>query len=83
MIKATAGGGGKGMRVVWKRKKWKMLGNSARQESAAALGMMVCTWRNSLKNHVILKFKLREINSESMSLCQKEIVLFNVVIKNW
>jgi acetyl-CoA carboxylase biotin carboxylase subunit len=37
MLKATAGGGGKGMRAVWKEeilKAWE----GARQESAAAFG---------------------------------------------
>ncbi len=38
MIKATAGGGGKGMRVVWKENEMEELWNSARQESTAAFG---------------------------------------------
>lgn len=38
MIKATAGGGGKGMRVVWKEEEMEDLWDSARQESAAAFG---------------------------------------------
>ena len=38
MLKATAGGGGKGMRAVWKPEKLKDAWNSARQESKAAFG---------------------------------------------
>jgi acetyl-CoA carboxylase biotin carboxylase subunit len=38
MIKATAGGGGKGMRAVWKEEKMEELFESAVQESVAAFG---------------------------------------------
>ncbi|WP_115460717.1 acetyl-CoA carboxylase biotin carboxylase subunit [Winogradskyella aurantiaca] len=38
MLKATAGGGGKGMRAVWKEEDLKAAWDSARQESKAAFG---------------------------------------------
>jgi acetyl-CoA carboxylase biotin carboxylase subunit len=38
IIKATAGGGGKGMRIVWKEEEMEALWNSAKQEAAAAFG---------------------------------------------
>ena len=38
MLKATAGGGGKGMRAVWKQEDLKDAWDSARQESKAAFG---------------------------------------------
>ena len=38
MIKATAGGGGKGMRAVWKEEEMEKLFNSAVQEATAAFG---------------------------------------------
>ncbi|WP_417885474.1 acetyl-CoA carboxylase biotin carboxylase subunit [Zunongwangia sp.] len=38
MLKATAGGGGKGMRAVWKEENLQNAWDSARQESAAAFG---------------------------------------------
>jgi acetyl-CoA carboxylase biotin carboxylase subunit len=38
MLKATAGGGGRGMRLVWKSSELEKAWDSARQESAAAFG---------------------------------------------
>lgn len=38
MMKATAGGGGKGMRVIWEEKEMEHAWESARQEAAAAFG---------------------------------------------
>ena len=38
MLKATAGGGGKGMRAVWKKENLRAAWDSARQEAAAAFG---------------------------------------------
>lgn len=38
ILKATAGGGGKGMRIVWKKEDMEQNWDSARQEAAAAFG---------------------------------------------
>jgi len=38
MLKATAGGGGRGMRIIWKEEDFEAAWDSARQESAAAFG---------------------------------------------
>ena len=38
IIKATAGGGGRGMRIIWKDEEFEPNWNSARQEAAAAFG---------------------------------------------
>ena len=38
ILKATAGGGGKGMRIVWKDEEFEPAWDSARQESGAAFG---------------------------------------------
>jgi acetyl-CoA carboxylase biotin carboxylase subunit len=38
IIKATAGGGGRGMRLIWKEEEFKPAWDSAKQESAAAFG---------------------------------------------
>lgn len=42
MVKATAGGGGKGMRVVWKEEEFEKLFDNASQEAAAAFGNGAC-----------------------------------------
>lgn len=38
MIKATAGGGGKGMRIVWSEEEFEPMWDSARKEAAASFG---------------------------------------------
>jgi acetyl-CoA carboxylase, biotin carboxylase subunit len=38
ILKATAGGGGRGMRIVWEEKEFENAWNSARQEAGAAFG---------------------------------------------
>lgn len=38
MMKATAGGGGKGMRIIWKEEEMQAAWESARQEAAASFG---------------------------------------------
>lgn len=38
ILKATAGGGGRGMRIVWKDEEFEAAWNSARQEAGAAFG---------------------------------------------
>ena len=38
ILKATAGGGGRGMRIVWKEEEFEAHWNNARQEAAAAFG---------------------------------------------
>ena len=39
IIKATAGGGGRGMRIIWAEEEFEKNWDSARQESAAAFGL--------------------------------------------
>ena len=82
MLKASAGGGGKGMRAVWKADQLEDAWNSARVESKAALQMTICIWKSLLRSHVILRFKLLEIQKEKHVICLKEIVLFKDAIKN-
>src|SRR5690606_13964779 len=49
MLKATAGGGGKGMRAVWKEEDLKNAWDSARQESKAAFGNDVMYMENLIE----------------------------------
>ena len=53
MLKATAGGGGKGMRVVLKAKDLGKAWESARQEASNSFGNEGCTLKNLLKNQGI------------------------------
>lgn len=46
ILKATAGGGGKGMRIVWKDEEFEMLGTLPDKKQKPLLPMMVSTWRN-------------------------------------
>jgi acetyl-CoA carboxylase biotin carboxylase subunit len=46
ILKATAGGGGRGMRIVTQESGFKRAWDDARQESGAALAMMGCIWKN-------------------------------------
>ena len=67
MLKATAGGGGRGMRLVWKEETLEAAWDSARQSQLQPSETMECTWRNSLKILAISKSKLLEIVGKSMS----------------
>jgi len=58
MLKATAGGGGKGMRAVWKADELEKLGKVLVKKLKLPLETMPCIWKSLLKNPVILKFKL-------------------------
>ena len=58
MLKASAGGGGKGMRAFGNQKILKMLGNLQDKNLKQHLEMMICIWKNLLKSHAISKFKL-------------------------
>ena len=46
MLKASAGGGGKGMRAVWKEEDLEDAWNSARQNLRQLLRMTTCIWKN-------------------------------------
>ena len=73
MLKATAGGGGKGMRAVWKKENLKDAWDSARMESKAAFG-----------NDGMYMEKLIEEprHIEKHVIYQKETVPFKGVIKS-
>ena len=58
MLKASAGGGGKGMRAVWKAEDLKDAGILQDKNLKLPLEITICIWKNSLKSLDILKFKL-------------------------
>ena len=82
MIKATAGGGGKGMRVVWNEDEMEEHWNLLDKNLLLLLEMMGCIWKNTLKNLVILRFKLQVMLLEMLATSQKEIVQSKEDIKN-
>jgi acetyl-CoA carboxylase biotin carboxylase subunit len=49
ILKATAGGGGRGMRIVWKDAEFEAPGIQPVAESGAALVTMACTWKNMFR----------------------------------
>ena len=58
MIKATAGGGGKGMRIVEAEEDFEKNFESAQQEARASFGNDGIYIENSLFSHDTLRFKI-------------------------
>lgn len=81
-IKATAGGGGKGMRAVWKEEDLKDRWDSAIQEAVAAFGNGGMYMEKLIEEPAILKFRLREIKMEEHVTFLKETVLSREEIRN-
>ena len=67
MLKASAGGGGKGMRAVWKEVDLEAAWESARKESKAAFGNDDMYMEKLIEEPGILKFKLWETILENLS----------------
>lgn len=82
MLKATAGGGGKGMRAVWKEEEIEKAFESANKKLEQLLVMTACIWKSLLKNLVILKYKLLEINTGKLVTCLNAIVQCKDVTRN-
>ena len=82
MIKATAGGGGKGneSRLESRRPK-KDHWDSAIQEAVAVFGNGGMYMENQLKNLDISKYKLLAINTVKLSPFPREIALYKEEIK--
>ena len=76
MMKATAGGGGKGMREIWKEDELEKAWESARQEAAASFGN-----DGMYMEKLIVDPRHIEIQVVGDSY-GKAIVLFNVVTRN-
>ena len=63
MMKATAGGGGKGMRAIMEEMNFKVHGTALVVRQQQPLVTTVCIWKNSSLSLDILKFKSLEIAS--------------------
>ena len=57
MLKASMGGGGKGMRLIHSEDEVKEAYDSARSESMSSFGTTQCIWRNSWKSRIISNSK--------------------------
>lgn len=57
MIKAAAGGGGRGMRIVRKEEELLVAFRNAKNEAKKLLVMTICLSKNILKDQNILKYK--------------------------
>ena len=71
MLKATAGGGGKGMRAIFELEQLQAAWDSARQEAGAAFGNDGMYMEKLIVELVILKFKLSEIQQVKLVICLK------------
>ena len=69
------------MRAVWKEEDLQKAWESARQEASASFGNDGCTWKNLLKNHVILKFRLWRFKGKAVTY-PNAIVLYKEDIQN-
>ena len=83
MLKATAGGGGKGMRGVWKEEDLKDAWDSASQESKAAFGNDDMYMEKLIEEprHIEIQI-VGDSTGRGLSSYQNVIALYNVVIKN-
>ena len=81
ILKATAGGGGKGMRIVWKEEDLEAAWDSARQEAAAAFGNDGIYMEKYIEEP--LKSRLRATSSEVPATYPSVIVRFSAVTRNW
>jgi acetyl-CoA carboxylase biotin carboxylase subunit len=75
MLKATAGGGGRGMRLVWKATELQDAWDSARQESAAAFGNDSMYMEKFIENprHIEIQI-IGDSTGKSMSFIRKRLL---------
>jgi acetyl-CoA carboxylase biotin carboxylase subunit len=71
-LKATAGGGGKGMRAVWKEEDLLKAWEGARQESAAAFGNDGMYLEKLIEEPRHIEIQVIEIHTESMSSSERD-----------
>ncbi|KAH9263078.1 propionyl-CoA carboxylase alpha chain [Batrachochytrium salamandrivorans] len=81
MVKASAGGGGKGMRIAWNDKEAREAFKILLQRHSLALVIAASLLKSLLRIPVILRFSLLEISMEMSSISLSESALFSAVIK--
>jgi len=81
MIKASAGGGGKGLRVAFNDKEAFKVSQPVRTKLVTALVMIVCSSRNLLKSRATLKFRCWVMVMAMLFTCGSVSARFSVVTK--
>jgi acetyl-CoA carboxylase biotin carboxylase subunit len=81
MLKATAGGGGKGMRAVWKEEDLLKAWEGARQESAA-FGNDGMYLEKLIEEPRHIEIQVIEIHTESMSSSERDLFCSKTPSKN-
>jgi acetyl-CoA carboxylase biotin carboxylase subunit len=82
MLKATAGGGGKGMRAVWKEDELQKAWESARQEAKAAFGNDGMYMEKLIEEPRHIEIQIVGDSSGKLVIFQSGIAPFKDVIKN-
>ncbi|KAF6163733.1 hypothetical protein GIB67_018955 [Kingdonia uniflora] len=76
MIKATAGGGGRGMRLAKEPDEFVKLLQQAKSEAGAALEMMGVIWKNTFKIQGTLSSRFLQISMETLFTLESVIAVF-------
>ncbi len=82
LIKATAGGGGKGMRVAPNEQSLRTALQQAQAEAQAAFGTPACTSKSLSTNLDTSKFRSSPINMAMSATCSNAIAQCSVAIKS-
>jgi biotin carboxylase (EC 6.3.4.14)/acetyl-CoA carboxylase carboxyltransferase subunit alpha len=83
IIKASGGGGGRGMQVVEKEENLLAAIELAKTEGLSFLAMQKCTWKNSSLHPVMLKFKYWRTSTVTLCTSVSVTALCNDAIKKW
>lgn len=81
MLKASAGGGGKGIRIVWSRDELKKAYDMAKKKLRLPLMMIQCIWRNIWWSRDISNFRSWRTTMEMSFTLEKETVQSSAEIK--
>ena len=83
MLKATAGGGGKGMQVCHDDEGLAEGGNPPAAKLERHLATTACTWRSSWSSHVTSRFRSLPTNAARHATSLSAIVPSNAATKSW
>src|SRR6056297_2511529 len=81
LIKAAAGGGGKGMRIVYDPENFEKSVKTAKSEAKSSFGDDRVLLKNTLKNPGILNSRFLPTNTVMLCICSKENVQYSDAIR--